>query len=419
MRLLAVHRWRHRKGGAEGVHLDHLALFRERGWACADFAVDHPDNEPSDWSGYFPARFAPRRGVAGLVSLPRFFHSREAGESFARLLDDFRPDVIHAHGIYHHLTNAILAPARQRGVPIVYTLHDYKLICPAYHFYTPQNGVCERCRGGQQWRCLTNRCTQGPLAMDALYALDGWIQWHGGALKRAVSRFVGPCRFIVDKFAEHGFDREKLRYVPNFFESADDAPVVASEVAALREARGRRILYFGRLSPEKGVDVLIDAAAAAKAPLTIVGDGPQRAALEAQARALGARCMFTGHLNGAALWAEVEAATAVALPSLWYEIAPKSVLEAQARGKAVITTRIGGLPELVEHGENGLLVEPGDRAGLADALRRALAMEEGSLAAMGAKGHQQATTRFTRDRYYREMTALYAELVPALQEAAK
>ena len=419
MRLLAVHRWRHRKGGAEGVHLDHLALFRERGWDCADFAVDHPDNEPSEWRDYFPAPFAPRAGVAGLASLPRFFHSREAGEKFARLIDDFRPDVIHAHGIYHHLTNAILAPARQRGVPIVYTLHDYKLICPAYHFYTPQNGVCERCRGGQQWRCLTNRCTQGPLAMDALYALDGWIQWHGGALRSAVSRFVGPCRFIVDKFAEHGFPREKLRYVPNFFESADDAPVAADEVAALREARGRHILYFGRLSPEKGVDVLIDAAAAANAPLTIVGDGPQRGALEAQARALGARCLFTGHLKGAALWAEVEAATAVALPSLWYEIAPKSVLEAQARGKPVVTTRIGGLPELVEDGENGLLVEPGDRVGLADALRRALAMDEGSLAAMGAKGREQATTRFTRDRYYRDMTALYAELVPALKEAAE
>jgi len=304
-------------------------------------------------------------------------------------------------------------------VPIVYTLHDYKLICPAYHFYTPQNGVCERCRGGQQWRCLTNRCTQGPLAMDALYALDGWIQWHGGALRSAVSRFVGPCRFIVDKFAEHGFDRRKLRYVPNFFESADDAPAAADDVAALRQARGRYILYFGRLSPEKGVDVLVDAAAAANAPLTIVGDGPQRDALEAQARALGARCVFTGHLKGAALWAEVEAATAVALPSLWYEIAPKSVLEAQARGKPIVATRIGGLPELVEHGENGLLVEPGDRLGLADALRRTLAMDEGSLAAMGAKGRKQATTRFTRDRYYREMTALYAELVPTLREAAE
>ena len=419
MRLLAVHRWRHRKGGAEGVHLDHLALFRERGWACADFAVDHPDNEPSDWSGYFPAPFAPRPGLAGLAALPRFFHSREAGDNFARLIDDFRPDVIHAHGVYHHLTNAILAPARRRGVPIVYTLHDYKLICPAYHFYTPQNGVCEGCRGGKQWRCLTNRCTQGPLAMDALYALDGWIQWHGGALRNAVSRFVGPCRFIVDKFAEHGFDREKLRYVPNFFESADDAPAAADEVASLRAARGRHILYFGRLSPEKGVDVLIDAAAAANAPLTIVGDGPQRPALEAQARALGARCLFTGHLKGAALWAEVEAATAIALPSLWYEIAPKSVLEAQARGKPVVATRIGGLPELVEHGQNGLLVEPGDRADLAEALRRVMAMDVESLATMGAKGREQATSRFTRDRYYREMTAIYAELVPALKEAAE
>jgi glycosyltransferase involved in cell wall biosynthesis len=419
MRLLAVHRWRHRKGGAEGVHLDHLALFRERGWDCADFAVDHPDNEPSEWSGYFPAAFAPRPGIAGLASLPRFFHSREAGEKFARLIDDFRPDVIHAHGIYHHLTNAILAPARRRGVPIVYTLHDYKLICPAYHFYTPQNGVCEGCKGGKQWRCLTNRCTQGPLAMDALYALDGLAQWHGGALRRSVSRFVGPCQFIVDKFAEHGFPRGKLRYVPNFFESADDAPVAAGAVETLRAARGRYILYFGRLSPEKGVDALIDAAAAANAPLVVVGDGPQRGALENQARALGARALFTGHLKGADLWAEVEAATAVALPSLWYEIAPKSVLEAQARGKPVIASRIGGLPEMVATGENGVLVEPGDRIGLADALRRVLAMDDAALAAMGAKGREQATTRFTRDRYYREMTALYAELVPALKEAAE
>ena len=419
MRLLAVHRWRHRKGGAEGVHLDHLALFRERGWDCADFAVDHPDNEPSEWSGYFPAPFAPRGGVASLASLPRFFHSREAGEKFARLLDDFRPDVIHAHGIYHHLTNAILAPAKRRGVPIVYTLHDYKLICPAYHFYTPQRGVCESCKGGKQWRCLTNRCTQGPLAMDALYALDGWLQWHGGALERAVSRFVGPCRFIVEKFAEHGFPRDKLRYTPNFFESADDAPVAANDVAALRAARGPHILYFGRLSPEKGVDLLIDAAAAANAPLVVVGDGPQRSALENQARALGAPVQFTGHLKGAALWAQVEAATAVALPSLWYEIAPKSVLEAQAHGKPVIASRIGGLPELVAPGENGFLVEPGDRVGLAETLRRVLAMDDAALAAMGARGREQATTRFTRDRYYREMTAIYAELTPAAKEAAE
>ena len=288
-RLLAVHRWGYRKGGAEGVHLDHLALFRQRGWDCAEFTVDHPDNEPSPWRDYFPAPFDPKPGLAGIGALPRFFHSREAGEKFARLIDDFRPDVIHAHGVYHHLTNAILAPARKRGVPIVYTLHDYKLICPAYHFYTERRGVCEDCRGGRQWRCLTNRCTGGPLAQDALYALDGLVQWHGGALRKSVARFVGPCRFIVDKFAEHGFPRDRLRYTSRISSRAKTtrSPVAARGrgSAALRSARGRNIVFFGRLSAEKGVDVLIDAAAAAGAPLTIVGDGPKRAELEAQARA--------------------------------------------------------------------------------------------------------------------------------------
>ena len=418
MRLLGVHRLHHRKGGAEGVHLDHLALFRERGWQCAEFAMAHPENEPSEWRNYFPDNFALSVASSSVASLPRFFHSAEAREKFSRLLDDFRPDIIHAHGIYHHLTNAILKPAKERGVPIVYTLHDYKLICPAYHFYTEKNGVCEKCRGGKQWRCLTNRCTHGSLAMDALYAVDGLAQWHSGALRKAVARFVGPCRFIVDKFAEHGFPREKLRFVPNFFESADDAPALPADVAAVRARHGRHILYFGRLSAEKGVDVLIDAAATVGAPLVIVGDGPKRGELEAQARALGARCFFTGHLKGSALWAHVEAACAVALPSVWYEIAPKSILEAQARSRPIVTTTIGGMPEMVEHGVTGLLAPPADRAALAETLRRLLTMNESALARMGARGRESALKNFTRDRYYREMTALYGELSPLLAGAA-
>ena len=414
MRLVGVHRLHHRKGGAEGVHLDHLALFRERGWTCAEFAMDHPDNDPSEWRDYFPRRFEPRPGLAQIASLPRFFHSGEAREKFARLLDDVRPDVIHAHGIYHHLTNAILKPAQERGIPIVYTLHDYKLICPAYHFHTEKLGVCERCRGGRQWNCLVHRCTHGSLAMDALYALDGLAQWHGGALREAISRFVGPCRFIVDKFAEHGFPQEKLRYVPNFFESADDAPADPAEIAALRARFGRHVVFFGRLSAEKGVDLLIEAAADAGLPLVIVGDGPKREELEAQALRRGRVLRFTGHPKGARLWAHVEAATAMALPSVWYEIAPKSILEAQARGKPVIATAIGGLPEMVEDAVTGFLARPSDRASLAGCLTRLAAMSEDSVAAMGERARAQALTRFTRERYYREMLDIYAELSPAV-----
>ncbi|MDE2364045.1 MAG: glycosyltransferase [Hyphomicrobiales bacterium] len=411
MRLIGVHRLHHRKGGAEGVHLDHLTLFKDRGWTCAEFAMDHPDNEPSPWSRYFPERFDPPTGLLGVSALPRFFHSSEAQEKFARLISDFKPDVIHAHGIYHHLTNAILKPALAAGVPIVYTLHDYKLLCPAYHLYTEKAGVCERCKGGRQWRCLTNRCTHGSLAMDAVYALDGYMQWRSGMLRNAVSRFVGPCRFIVEKFAEFGFDTSKLRYVPNFFESADDAPTDPAVVARLRQEIGPHFLYFGRLSPEKGLDVLIDAAALAGASLVIVGDGPERNKLESLTKARGVSCTFKGHLKGVALWAQVEAADAVVLPSVWYEIAPKSILEAQARGKAVLTTRIGGLPELVTDGVTGLIAAPGDRLSLAECIRRFVAMSAPERAALGVRARTHVRTAFTRDRYYREMTAIYQELL--------
>ena len=414
MKLVGVHRLHHRKGGAEGVHLDHLALFRQRGWECAEFAMDHPENEASEWSAYFPDQFEPPSGLAGLAALPRFFHSGEARAKFTRLLDDFRPDIIHAHGIYHHLTNAILRPARERGIPIVYTLHDYKLICPAYHFYTEKLGVCERCRGGRQWQCLVHRCTHGSLAMDALYAADGFVQWRTNALRDAVSRFIGPCRFIVEKFAEHGFDEARLRFVPNFFESADDAAPDPAEVAALKARHGRYIIYFGRLSPEKGIDLLIDAAADAGAPLVIVGDGPKRADLEAQARDRGGDVLFTGHLKGARLWAHVEAATAMALPSVWYEIAPKSILEAQARGKPVIAASIGGLPEMVEDGATGFLARPSDLGSLTQCLRRLLALDDESVARMGSLARHRALTTFTRERYYRDMTAIYAEISPTI-----
>src|SRR5580700_321578 len=260
MRLIGVHRLHHRMGGAEAVHLDHLALFREKGWDCAEFAMDHPLNEPSPFKAYFPSYFEPKnaKGFDKISAAARFLHSAEAQRKFAALLDHFRPDIIHAHGIYHQLTPAILKPALERKIPIAFTLHDYKLICPAYHFFRPGVGVCELCRGGRQWNCARHRCAQGTLAADAVYALDGFIQWHRGTLRDRISAFIGPCRFLIDKFAEHGFARDKLHYVPNFFETTDDRPVAPEAVAALRERYGRYLLYFGRLSVEKGLSVLVE-----------------------------------------------------------------------------------------------------------------------------------------------------------------
>lgn len=424
MRLLGVHRLHYRMGGAEAVHLDHLALFRERGWECAEFAMDHPRNEPSAFKEYFPAYFEPKhaRGIDKIGAVARFLHSGEAKRKFTALLEAFRPDIIHIHGIYHQLTPAILPPALKRKIPIAFTLHDYKIICPAYHFFRPGIGVCELCRGGRQWNCAVHRCAQGSFAADAVYALDGLIQWHRGSVRDTVSAFIGPCRFIVDKFAEHGIARDKLHYVPNFFETTDDRPVEPGAIEAIRKRHGRFLLYFGRLSVEKGLSVLVEGAKAAGVTIVFVGEGKEQETLRAQAAALDVRVHFTGHLQGAELWAHVEAATVVALPSIWYEIAPKSILEAQARGKVVITTAIGGLPEMVDDGVTGFIVPANDAASLGAAIARVFAMSETERARLGGAAREHALATFTRDRYFREMSAIYDTLLagplPARAESA-
>jgi glycosyltransferase involved in cell wall biosynthesis len=376
--------------------------------------MQHPRNEPSAYSDYFPSGFDPEEG--GLLhkakQVARFIHSTEARRKFARLLDDFRPDIIHIHGLYHHLTSSVLKPALDRGIPLVFTLHDFKLICPAYHFYTEKRGICEGCGGGRQYRCLTRQCKEGPIATNAVYALDGLFQWHSGRIRNSIDMFVGPSQSIVDKFAEHGFPPEKLAYVPNFFETTDDAPEDPALVAQLREKYGRFVLYFGRLSAEKGIDVLLKACARAGLPIVLVGDGPKRESLMQQAQALGVTADFIGHQSGTQLWSYVQAATVIGLASVWYEIAPKSLLEAQARGKVVVASAIGGLPEMVRDGDTGFLAPPGDAAALSGALARVFAMSETDRLAMGERARQFARTTFTRQRYYEGMCTIYDRLLP-------
>ena len=147
----------------------------------------------------------------------------------------------------------------------------------------------------------------------------------------------------------------------------------------------------------------------------IVGDGPKRAQLEAQAEMSGVAIAFLGHLRGAALWEHVEAADVVALPSIWYEIAPKSILEAQIRSKPTIVSAIGGLPEMVENGVTGRLVAAGDRSAWALALGQMMKMPEEERAQMGARARANVTKFLTREIYNRRMTAIYAKLRPALR----
>jgi glycosyltransferase involved in cell wall biosynthesis len=408
-RLLNVHRYRFRKGGAEAVFLDHAALFAGRGWTCAEFCMAHPKNPASPWDSYFPAHFEPKAGLAGLGSVGRFIYARDAKRQMGRLLDDFRPDIVHIHGLYQQLTPAVLEPIRERRIPIVYTVHDYKLLCPAYMAYTDSLGTCERCAGGSYWHCAANACLHGSRAVSAVYALDAYVhRWRGSF--DAVTAFVMPSRSILEKHREHGFPADKLHYIPNFFQTSTDVEVAPSLVAEAQATYGRYIAYFGRLSREKGCPQLVEACARAGLPLVLIGEGPEEARLRAQASQSATPVHFAGYRSGDSLWALVEGALGVALPSTWYENAPKSVLEAMSRRKPVVASAIGGLPEMIEDGRTGFLAPAGDVAALAEALHRLATLPAATLAEMGERARERALRSFTTDGYYDTMSALYGTL---------
>jgi glycosyltransferase involved in cell wall biosynthesis len=401
--LLSINNYYYPRGGAEAVFLEHNRLFENHGWNVVPFAMKHQRNLPTPWSEHFvdEMEFGERYTLGQkLVRAPRVIYSMQARRRLSGLIDACHPDVCHAHNIYHHISPSILGLLRKRGIPVVLTLHDLKIACPAYNMLT-HDGICERCRDGRLYNVALHRCIKGSRTLSAVVMLEAILHRMIGSYTRCVSRFVVPSRFYAEKFQEWGFPPTMFRHVPNFVNVARIEPVFKS---------GDRILYFGRLSREKGLRTLVCAAAQARCKLAIAGTGPELETLRGLAASTGADVRFLGYLTGNELHKAVQGARAVVLPSEWYENAPMSILEAYALGKPVIGAQIGGIPELVKFDVTGILFSSGDINSLAQALDRIQGCADQELEQMGRAGRRWVEQEFTSDIYRQRMLDVYSEI---------
>jgi glycosyltransferase involved in cell wall biosynthesis len=401
--LLSINNYYYRRGGAEVVFLEHNRLFTAAGWDVIPFAMQDPQNLPSPWSGYF----ADAVDLSGSPPLRRkitiagkMIYSFEAARRVRELVRRARPAIAHAHNIYHHLSPSVLRELRRRDIPVVLTLHDYKVACPAYRMFT--NGtVCERCRSGALRHVIGQRCIRGSLAMSALIWLESTIHRQLQLYSANVNRFVAPSRFLLKKLGEWGFDMSRFVHIPNFVSVPNSPPPDSGNSA---------FVYVGRLVAEKGVATLIRAAAGARVPLVIVGSGPDEASFRQLAAVCGGQITFSGHLSGERLREATASARAVVVPSEWYENAPISLMEAYALGRPVIGAKIGGIPELVHEGETGFLFESGNLAALTDVLVRVRGMRAAALDELGRAGREWMRAEFTPELYRERMLALYQSI---------
>jgi glycosyltransferase involved in cell wall biosynthesis len=374
-------------------------MFEQSGWRVVPFSMKHPDNLPSEWEEYFVEEIELGRDYTFAERLVKSFkavYSVEAQKKIRKLLKEVRPNVAHGHNIYHHISPAILSTLKRNNVPTILTLHDLKLVCPAYSMIS-QDGICERCKGGKLYNSARYRCLHGSRLLSLWVAFEAYVHKFLQSYEKCVDQFVVPSRFYIDKFTEWGWPKDRFTHIPNFVHGEQIKPEYHP---------GGEFVYFGRLSHEKGLATLIRASVIAGVPLQIIGTGPAQESLRSLAEELGARVEFPGFVSGEALFDRIRAARAVVLPSEWYENAPISVIEAFAAGKVVIGANIGGIPELIDH-ERGWTFEAFSVDDLARTLIETNDIPSGELEQMGRNARKYVLAVHSRRSYLERCQAVY------------
>lgn len=402
MKILQINKFFELRGGAE-VYMHELTKhLQSRGHEVHGFATKSSKDLQSPDRDYFVTRYNYDR-KEGLVKDAKkainFFWNKEAKQALDLQLTELKPDAVHLHNIYHHLSSSILSVIRKHKIPCVQTLHDYKLACPNYKMYT-QSKVCERCKGGKYYNTVLHQCLFSGIAPNILGAAEMTFTKLTQSYEKTVKTFICPSRFILNKMEEWGEPPGKLAYLPN--------PVLSPPEVSSDRSNGNYV-YIGRLYPEKGVDILIRAAARVPSVyLDIIGEGPMRAELESLAKSVApGRVKFYGFLVGSELAEARRNAKGVCVPSLWYENAPLSVLEAMSEGVPVIASDIGGLPELVEDGINGFLAKPGSIEAWIEAFRQMEDFTCEQRLELGNAGRQKMIEQFNWDVHLKNLEKIY------------
>lgn len=385
-RVMLVHNAYQQPGGEDSVVEAEAALLQSRGHPVAFFGR-HNDEVA-----------ALSRGALAAQAL----WSPRTVKEFGEALMDFRADVVHVHNTFPLISPSVYWTAARAGVPVVQTLHNYRLLCPQAMFLR-QGRVCEDCLGRIPWRGSVHGCYRDSSAQTAVVGAMVTLHRGLGTWRNKVTRYIALNEFCRRKFVEGGLPADKIVVKPNFVDLPPPPP-----------AERRGYLFVGRLSPEKGLEVLLQAWASADADafLRVAGDGPQAALLQGQPRV-----QALGRKPADGVREEMVHARALLMPSIFYEGFPRTLVEAFACGLPVIASRIGSLAELVEDGVTGLLFEPGNADDLARKLRWAEA-HPGEMAEMERRARARYEAEFTAERNYAQLVAIYRDAMEAVREEA-
>ena len=360
MRVLLVNKFLYPKGGAETYVFKLGEMLVAKGHEVEYFGLENENNIVGNSVGAYVSDMDFSKGVLKNLTAPfRIIYSHEARRKLRKVLRDFKPDIVHLNNIQFHLTPSIIIEANKfrrktkSDLKIIYTAHDYQLICPSHGLFDREIRVCEKCLGGNYTHCLRTKCVKGSAMKSLLGMMDAYT-WKISKAYSYIDTIICPSRFLKDKLDTQKRFADKTVALHNFIED---------RTGDITE-KDNYILEFGHLSRDKGTNTLLEVAKRMpEEKFVFAGYG---AAVEDMKDIPNAE--YVGFKTGDELSNLIRRAKCSVYPSEWYENCPFSVIESQMFRTPVICSRMGGIPELLQENNTGLLFEAGDADDLKEKL---------------------------------------------------
>lgn len=399
MKILMVNKFLFNKGGAETYMIKLGEYLKSQGNEVQYFGMYSEDlcaeNEVKEYVSNMDFR---NGSTLSKITYPfKVIYSFEARRKIGKVLDNFKPDIVHLNNINYQLTPSIIYEVKKRNIPIVQTVHDAQIVCPSHRLFNEQTGkICERCVNGTYINCLKEKCIQGSFLKSLTASIESYY-YHARKTYNLIDHFICPSNFIADKIKNSSIDKSKITVLCNFTDK------VESDFLK-NNSDEKYIVYFGRLSIEKGIGTLIEACKELEnIKFIIAGSGP----LEEQIKNLP-NVKYVGFKTGEELKNLISNACLSLAPSEWYENCPLSIIESQMLGTPVLASDLGGNKELIIEGKTGEKFSAGNVSELKTKIQDLWNSPE-KLQYMREECLKNKENSI--DRYYKKLMGIYEKLV--------
>ncbi len=351
MKILLINKFFFLKGGAERVFFDTKNILQKKGHQVIEFAMKHPNNDPSEYGKFFVEN-VDLTTTKGILKAYKNLYSIKAKKKLEQLILQEKPDIAHLHNAYFQISPSIFSVLKKYKIPVVYTVHDYHLICPNYQLFT-QNHICEKCKYHKYYNAIRFKCKDNNLIKSCIIAgvmsFNKIFQFY----EKRVDYFITPSLFMKQKLLEWNFCSYKR--IVNIPLSVD-----LKQFKTNTNVKDRKyFLYFGRFSHEKGIPILLNAIKNLEnIPVKIMGDGPYKQYIQKLAKKQKNVEILPYQKQTSKIVEILSKAQAVIVPSIWFENYPMSILEAMSCQTPVIGSNIGGIPEMVINNKTGFTFVP-------------------------------------------------------------